>query len=63
MDMNSNKLQDTVQDREAWSQRIRQDWATEEQQLTHLTGCLETKKCRMISMPKFASVFTMELKI
>ena len=38
MDMNSSKLQETVKDREAWSQRIRQDWATEQQQLTYLTA-------------------------
>ena len=37
-DINLSKLQEIVKDRETWSQRIKHDWVTEQQQLTHLTS-------------------------
>ena len=40
MDMSVSKLRDVVKDRKAWSQNIRHDWVTEQQQLVHWTVML-----------------------
>ena len=49
MDMNLGKLQEMIRDREAWcvasigSQRVGNDWATEQQQQDKISNNWETK--------------------
>ena len=61
-DMNSSKLQEISEGQRNLITK-NQTWLSDWTVTTYTPNYLETKKWHIISMPKFASVFTMELMI